>query len=279
MPWQLSNLVDRLAAQQRTGLVFVDGYGHRRDYTFAEISTHSRRYAAVLRAFGVRDGELAYVHLSATPKCVFTTLALLRLNARPTLDRSKANGASTVVSNRKYRESVDECRECFAADARYLIVGDECEGWARIDTLAQNASPLYGGTETVEHEALERARRDARERLGAEPTDLVWCALQVEDARWFRESIEQPWLSGSAAAIHDGAFEPRERLDLARELDVTILLQYAEEYAAELALPDVQGFKLPRLRRCLFIDAPEDESLQTQWTERFGISATAYATA
>jgi hypothetical protein len=79
------------------------------------------------------------------------------------------------------------------------------------------------------------------------------------------------WLCGSAAVLHDGGFDARERLDLVRELDVTIVLQPSEEYHAELALPDPKRFKMPRLRRCIAIADGFDEVLQAQWLQRFGV--------
>jgi acyl-coenzyme A synthetase/AMP-(fatty) acid ligase len=279
MHWRASDLVDRLAAEDRTGLIFVDEYGHRRDYTFAEVAKHSLRYAEVLRAFGVREDDRVYVSLSATAKCVFTLLALERAGARAILDEGAAASAAAVISNRKYRARIDAMRDHFSPDARYLLIGEECEGWARLDTLAQvaftNPQPQQG-EEPVE---WQQARERVQAQLGAFPTDTVWLALQIEDGDWFDRAIVQPWLCGAAATLHDGTFDARERLDLVRELDVTILLQRVDEYHAELALPDPARFKMPRLRRCVVLGDGYDEELQVQWTQRFGVPLTPYAAA
>lgn len=272
MHWQASNVIDRLASGNRTGLIFVDDYGHRRDYSFAEVSRFSQRYAAVLRAFGVMRGDRVYVALSTTGKCAFTLLALERLGAKALLDLEQAGGATTVIANRKFRPKIDEARERFSPDAAYVLIGEECEGWARLDTVAQIASPVGGVEEHVdEPEALEAAQTQARERLGAFETDVVWCATQITDPHWFEEAIVQPWLLGATAVAHNHSFDPQERLDLIRELDVTILLQQAQEYHAQLALPDPKRFKMPRLRRCIVLDDGSDALLEQQWAQRFGV--------
>lgn len=279
MHWRLCDLVDRLAIDPRTGLVFIDEYGHRRDYTFAEIAAYSARYAAVLRAFGVHAGERVYVQLSTAGKCIFTLLALQRIGARAVLEEPAGAGASTIIANRKYRSQIEARRDAFAPDTRYVIIGEEREGWARLDTLAQIASPMESTHAEADETALEDARAQASANLGAAPAEVVWCALHVEEPDWFEQAIAQPWLAGCTAVAHDGRFHPHERLDLTRELDVAILLQRADDYHAELAVPDGKRFKMPRLRRCMVLGDGCDNLLQSQWLERFGVALTPCAEA
>lgn len=274
MRWRASDLVDRLASDKRTGLIFVDEYGHRRDYTFAEVAAFSQRYAAVLRAFGIKQDDRVYVSLSTTAKCAFALLALERLGAYAILDDTQADGATAVISNREHRAKIDGNRRRFAADACFVLIGEECEGWARLDTVAHIASPVLGLEEPVDESALEHARSQTHDELGAVETDVVWCALQIEDAGWCERALVQPWLLGATAVAHNHPFSAQERLDLVRELGVTILLQCAEEYHAQLALPDPKRFKMPRLRRCIVIDEGSDGDLERQWAARFGVQLT-----
>lgn len=270
MHWQTTDLVDRLAAGRRTGLIFVDEYGHRRDYTFAEIAKHSLRYAAVLRAFGVHPDDRVFVSLSTAAKCVFTLLALARIGARPILHEDAAAGATTVIANRKYRPGIDAMRDYFAPDARYLLIGEACEGWARLDTLAQVAPAAAHRTDDEGAEELHDARERAHAYLQAFETDVVWCTLQIEDGGWFEQAMVRPWLCGAAAVAHNRAFDARERLDLIRELDVTIVLQRADEYRAQLDA-ETAGLRMPRLRRCIVLGGGAGEQLQDEWRQRFGV--------
>ena len=270
-----ADLVDSLAARERTGLVFVDEYGHRRDYTFGEIATQSLRYAAVLRAFGVQPEEHVCVCLPATPKCAFTLLALARIGARARVDEPAVADATTIIAGRKTRVRIDEMREQLPEETRYFTIGEEREGWARLDTVAQAAARARSAADAGSEDAWAPARADAREELGAIETDVVWCALPMGD-EWFERALVRPWLCASTAVLHDAPFDARERLDLVRELDVTVLLQDASDYRAELALRETAGFKMPRLRRCIAI-GDGDASLQARWHERFGLELTSLA--
>ena len=62
------DVLDSLAGTDRVGLVFVDEYGHRRDYYFAEISQLSQRYAGALETIGVTPGERVLMCASNSAK-------------------------------------------------------------------------------------------------------------------------------------------------------------------------------------------------------------------
>jgi acyl-coenzyme A synthetase/AMP-(fatty) acid ligase len=271
MHWRVCDLVDRLASEPKAALIFIDNHGHRRDYSFAEISAFSTRYAAVLRAFGVEKGERVYVRLSTTGKAIFTLLALERLGALAEFEEGAAASATTIIANRKYRPQIDASRNRFDEDARYVLIGEEHEGWARLDTLAQVAMKAPELQAEIDDAVAAADRERAQAKLDAVESDVVWCALGFDDRQWLQSAIAQPWLLGCTAVAHDGDFDARERLDLVRELDVTVLLQRAQEYRAELALPDPSHFKLPRLRRCVVLEDGSQE-LQTQWQQRFGVA-------
>jgi acyl-coenzyme A synthetase/AMP-(fatty) acid ligase len=273
MHWRASDLIDRLAHSKRPGLIFIDEYGHRRDYTFAEIAKLSKRYAAAMRAFGIGEDHRVYVALTGTPRCAFILLALQRLNAQAIFDAESAPTATAVITNRERRPAVEKDRARFSEEMRYLLIGEECEGWVRIDTVAQIAAPIPGVQLPVDQEQFGRAYALARQVLGADDGDVVWCTVKIDDVDWFERAIVQPWLAGATAVVYDHAFDPRERLDLLRELEVSVVLQRAEEYEAQLALPEPLRFKMPRLRRCLLIDGRVDDALQERWNARFGISA------
>jgi|GEM_PF-6224097 len=271
MRWRTADLLEQLAPQRRAALVFVDGYGHRRDYGFDEVATLSGQYAAALRAFGVEQNERVCVHLSMTAKRVFTLIALESLGASVVLGRDDARRATTIVSDRKCRAQIDAMRDRLSEDTRYVIIGEECEGWARLDTLAQVAAP-FRASHAPDRAELDAARTDAQSALGTVASDVVWYAPETQDARWFDLAIVQPWLAGCTAIAHSAAFEPRERLDLIRELEATVLAQPAEHYRAQLALRDPARFKIPRLRRCFVLDREPGEELRRAWEGVFGLT-------
>lgn len=284
------DVVDRLASEDRVGLIFIDDVGHRRDYTFREVSEQSQRYAAVLRAFGITEGERVVLRTSNTAKFIFTTLALERLgavrvpcsetwNTEQVVHAARDSGATTVLAHRKYRAQIDEVRDRFPNVQRFIIVGEEYEGWARLDALTARAQPYAGSPEhagdfafiaagvSYAERGLYRAAQDAPARLALVPTDRFWSTLPLGGAAWIVNTLLAAWSCGAAMVLHEGAFDPMERLELLRELDVTVLLQTADEYAAEVTLDRPPKLRLPRLRRCLCAGDPPDKRVADLWQD------------
>ncbi|HEX8806279.1 MAG TPA: AMP-binding protein, partial [Candidatus Aquilonibacter sp.] len=75
------DVIDRLATEGRRGLVFVAADGSRREYTFAEISELSQKYAAALLDVGIDRNARVIVALPKIPQWLFVMLALDRLGA------------------------------------------------------------------------------------------------------------------------------------------------------------------------------------------------------
>lgn len=294
------DVIDKLAGENRAGLIFIDSYGHRRDYTFAEVSNQSRRYAAVLRALGIAHGDRVLLCTSNTAKNLFTLLGLARLgavavpcaegwSAEQILAQGRRAAVSAVITNRQRRASTGALARELPDSTKYILIGETCEGWDRLDTLTANASPYSGittqamdmayvfGEDVLDYGALLESRASAQSLLQPGASDRVWVSLPMGTQQWLT-FVQAPWWAGAATVVHDAQHDARERLDLLRELDVTILCQTAAEYAAQIALPDVDRFRLPRLRRCV-VTEQIDAGVERRWSERFGIAIAAPGTA
>ena len=115
------DVIDRLAQEDRLGLVFVDTAGARSEYTFAQIADASKRWAAVLRDAGVRKGDRVVVVLPKIPDWLFCMTALLRigaaavpsaeqLRAKDLLYRANHSGAVAVVAHASNAAEFDAMR-------------------------------------------------------------------------------------------------------------------------------------------------------------------------
>ncbi len=60
---------------------------------------------------------------------------------------------------------------------------------------------------------LHGQRLQARDWLGAQPGQLVWCTAASGWSKSARNVFIAPWLSGAAALLHDARFDPHERLE------------------------------------------------------------------
>jgi acyl-coenzyme A synthetase/AMP-(fatty) acid ligase len=284
------DVIDKLAGERRTGLIFVDYHGHRRDYAFLEISDRSQRYAAVLRALGVVPGERVALCNANTSRCLFLLLALARLGAvgvlcgenftfEQTLARIRDSGATTVITNRRRRPTLEALQAALPQQTTYVLLGEEREGWARMDTLSQAARPFRGittqlldmafafGNDVLDYGALYEARAEAIDLLSPRESDRVWTTLAFGSPEWLTFT-QAPYWRGACAVMHEAGFNPAERLDLLRELEVTILCSPAAEYRALLLAPQLRDAALRRLRRCVAIGG--DDALEREWENATG---------
>ena len=80
--------------------------------------------------------------------------------------------------------------------------------------------------------ALPRAASGSRPSTGSGPAsgEVAWCTAAPGWAKSTRNAFIAPWLGGAAAVLHDGRFDPAERLRLCEELGVNVLCQAPTEY-------------------------------------------------
>ncbi|MDX6617360.1 MAG: acetyl-CoA synthetase [Solirubrobacterales bacterium] len=82
--------------------------------------------------------------------------------------------------------------------------------------------------------------------FGAGDGDLAWCTAASGWSKSARNAFVAPWLRGAAALLHDGRFDPAERLEIAAREGVTVLCQAPTEYrmlAKRTELGPVPGMK------------------------------------
>ncbi len=285
------DVLDAVADRERVGLIFVDSHGHRRDYTFAEISQWSARYAQALRTLGVTAGERVLLCLSNTAKCQFTALALARLGAvavpaceamsrQQLAQLARDASVTTLIANRRRREACERAMESMPAMPRRILIGETREGWERLDTLTGSAAPFAGvttqstdaalivGDVVLDCGALYETRALAQDVFGAAVADRVWSTFRM-GSRWWLAFVQAPWWRGAATIVHEGEYDARERLGLIRELEVTVLCQPPDEYRCAVELPESERFRMPHLRRCVVAGAFEE--IERRWRARFGV--------
>ncbi len=77
---------------------------------------------------------------------------------------------------------------------------------------------------------LAGQQAQAEHWLGSRKGELVWCTTATGWSKSARNVFLAPWLTGAAAVIHDGRFDPAERLDFVEALGVNVLCQAPTEY-------------------------------------------------
>jgi acyl-coenzyme A synthetase/AMP-(fatty) acid ligase len=299
------DVIDVLGHEQRRGLLFVDAAGLRSDVSFPEIAAATRRWAGALHDLGVSKGERVVVLLPKIPQWLYAMVALDRLGtvvvpcseqlrAKDLAFRANHSEATTIVAYVSNRAEVDLARAQTPGFRRYLLVGGSAEGWTALDGLIEHGFEFVGHPTTKDehayviytsgttkdpkgvvhaHAYTYAKRMQAQFWLDATPADLVWCTAGTGWAKSLWNVLLGPWSRGSAIVLHEGGFDPAQRLDMIRDLEVNVLCQAPTEYRLEAKLEGLgERWKLPRLRHCTSAGEPLNPEVLARWKEAFGLT-------
>ncbi len=275
----------------RLGIVAVDAEGDRRDWHFGELIACSAGLSGAFAARGVGRGDVVMTLAGNRIEWVLTLLACWRM------------GAVALPCNTQLRRHDLELR--VAAANPKLCVGEEgllaeLPGGVPAMTMAEVARVLdedlpqetpaavaemgaedpalivFTSGTTGEPRGVVHAYRyllgqriQAEHWLGSQRGELVWCTTATGWSKSARNVFLAPWLTGAAAVIHDGRFDPAERLDLAEGLAVNVLCQAPTEYrmlAKRAALRP-----LPALRRMVSAGEPLDPETIAAFRQATGL--------
>ena len=237
------------APPDRSALVTIDEHGARREYAFGELAERSARVAGTLAARGVGRGDVVLTLIGNRIEWVLTMVACFRLGAvaLPCTEQLRARDlrlrlraarpAAIVAHERNLAELGAASPECPVlevpddslwdsppAPAVELRPDDPC--------LITFTSGTAGEPKGVLHAQryLTGQRLQAERWLDARPGDLVWCTAASGWSKSARNSFVAAWLRGAAALLHDGRFDPDERLELAERERVNVLCMAPTEY-------------------------------------------------
>jgi acetyl-CoA synthetase len=253
----------------RPALVTISRDGERRVWGFGELIARGAGLSGAFAARGVGRGDVVMTLIGTRIEWVLSLLACWRM------------GAVALPCNPQLRRHDLELRVAAANPA--LCVGDEgllgeLPGGVSAMTLGEVAEAMdeerpqeppaqaadldpgegalivfTSGTTGEPRGALHAQRYLAAQRtqaehwLGARDGELVWCTTATGWSKSARNVFVAPWLRGAAALLHEGRFDPGERLGLIERERVNVLCQAPTEYrmiAKRAELPP-----LPSLRR------------------------------
>src|SRR5262245_10210165 len=253
----------------RLGIVAIDAEGTRRDWHFGELIARSAGLSGAFAARGVKRGDVVMTLCGNRIEWALTLLACWRMGAvalpcSPQLRRGDL----------ELRASAAAPALCVGEEALLDLLPDEVEAMTLAEvgeTLDEDrpqetpaaveemnaedpalivfTSGTTGEPRGVVHayRYLAGQRLQAEHWLGSRPGELVWCTTAPGWSKSARNVFLAPWLTGAAAVIHEGRFDPAERLDIAEALGVNVLCQAPTEY--RMLAKRAQLRPLPALRR------------------------------
>ena len=286
----IEDVLERSPAS-RLGIVAVDSEGKRRDWHFGELVACSAGLSGAFAARGVKRGDVVMTLVGNRAEWVLSLLACWRMGAI-------ALPCSTQLRRQDLalRVAAADPKLCVGEDALLaeLLDGvetmtmDEVAGAldedrpqetpAAIEPMGAEDPALIvftSGT-TGEPRGVVHAYRyllgqqgQAEHWFGSRKGELAWCTTATGWSKSARNVFLAPWLTGAAAVIHDGRFDPAERLNFAEALGVNVLCQAPTEYrmlAKRTALRP-----LPALRRMVSAGEPLEAETIGAFREALGL--------
>lgn len=229
--------------------------GGRRTWSFGEIAGAASRFASALAARGVRRGDVVLTLVGNRPDWVIAMVACLRagyvvlpcteqLRAKDLALRISVARPAAIVCDERNRAEL-EAALGGARDVAVLLVPDRslfAESAAAPPPFADLApqdpclitftSGTAGEPKAVVHgqRYLTGQSVQAEHWLDARPGELVWCTAASGWSKSARNVFIAPWLRGAPALLHDGRFDPAERLAILDEEDVGVLCMAPTEF-------------------------------------------------
>jgi acetyl-CoA synthetase len=253
----------------RPALVTVSREGERRQWGFGELIARSAGLAGAFAARGVGRGDVVMTLVGNRIEWVLSLLACWRIGAialpcntqlrRHDIEHrvSAANpvlcvgtddllgqlpdGVPTMTLGEVAGVMDEESPQEPPAEAVDL---DPDEGALIVFTSGTTGEPR-GALHPQRYLTAQRAQ--AEHWLGAREGELVWCTTATGWSKSARNVFVAPWLCGAAALLHEGRFDPGERLGLIEREGVNVLCQAPTEYRMIAKRSELR--LLPSLRR------------------------------
>ena len=201
--------------------------------------------------------------------------------------RVRHSEASLLVADRSAQAQVDAMRSALDAHVDVLYLDDASLLLQRQSPVAPTeptssadyAFILYTSGTTKEpkgvthtHAYTYTSRMQAEHWLDARPNDLVWCTAGTGWAKSIWNVLLGPWSRGAEIVMHEGGFDPMERLDLIERLGVTVLCQAPTEYRLMAKLDELERMKPASLRHAVSAGEPLNPEVIERFRDAFGLT-------
>ena len=297
-----TDVVDRLAQEDRLALRFMAQDGAVRAYSFRDMAKASDAIGHVLRRDGVGRGDGVLIVLPKIPAWHQTMVATLKIGAlaipcsemlrpRDLLYRTRHSRAKAIVTTPDLAPVVEALGD-EAPPLRYVAYGER-QGFRPLD-LEMRAVPsgspavrtrsddpalcYYTSGTTGEPKAVLHLHRypighrvTARYWIGLTPQDLFWSTSATGWAKAAWSVLFGPWELGVPTFMYEGRFEPRRHLEILTSQGITALCAPPTEFRL-LVKEDLSRYDLSHVRTAVAAGEPLNPEVIRLWRDATGVT-------
>lgn len=275
----------------RKAIIAIDREGNLRPWHFGELFAMSAGLSGAMVARGVRRGDVVMTLCGSRIEWVLTMLACFRMGAvampcNPQLRkhdlayRVQAANPSLCIGEAELLGELPDGVPHFDLEdlARIFDEDRPQEPPAAAEDLSPHdpAAIIFTSGTTGEPRGVVYSQRylagqklQSEHWFGAREGEIAWCTAAPGWSKSTRNSFIAPWLCGATAVLHDGRFDPVERLDLIEELGVNVLCQAPTEYRIIARRTELRA--LPSVRRMVTAGEPINPEIVAEFRAAVGI--------
>jgi acetyl-CoA synthetase len=287
----IEDVVERFPAA-RPALIEVTSDGERRLHHFGELSARSAGLSGAFAARGVARGDVVMTLVGSRPEWVLAMLACWRMGAvalpcnpqlrRKDLElRARAADPKLAVGEARYLGELPDGIPYMDMDdlARTFDEDLPQETPAPLERLGDGepAAIVFTSGTTGEPRGVVHPQRylggqrlQAEHWFGARDGEVAWCTATPGWSKSARNAFVAPWLGGAVAVLHDGRFDPAERLELCEQLGVNVLCQAPTEYRMLAKHGELEP--VGSLRRLVSAGEPIEPEVIRLFRKRLGLA-------
>ena len=275
----------------RIAMVTVDESGRRREWGFGELNARAAGLAGALEARGVSRGDVVMTLVGNRAEWVLAMLACFRIGAvalpcntqlrRADLaHRVAVAGPVLALGEERWLEQLPDGVDYMDLNEIDAILDEERPQAppampADLDpgdpALIVFTSGTTGPAQAAVHPQryLLGQRLQAERWLGARPGELAWCTAATGWSKSARNAFIAPWLAGAAAYLHEGRFDPDERLGICEREGINVLCQAPTEYRMLAKRTELRPVR--SLRRLVSAGEPLNAGVIAAFREELGL--------